>query len=115
MQLISNFPGEDILDVWFDSGISWHTFAAEESQKVFYVEGRDQIRGWFQSSISTAYALNQRPPFTHIYTHGFVLDHRNTKVSPKDVMLKFNCKCKFEKIFAGLQKTRFEQKNILNV
>ncbi|HEY2388285.1 MAG TPA: isoleucine--tRNA ligase [Candidatus Binatia bacterium] len=76
---------EDILDVWFDSGVS---FAAVVEQRPelggradLYFEGRDQHRGWFQSSLLTAVATRDRAPYDTVLTHGFFLDEDARKMS----------------------------------
>ena len=75
----------DILDVWFDSGVShyavldvWpgHRWPAD-----MYLEGSDQHRGWFQSSLWPALALREKAPFKTVLTHGFVLDENGKAMS----------------------------------
>jgi isoleucyl-tRNA synthetase len=72
--------GRDILDVWFDSGIS--QFAVLEKRQGLshpadlYLEGNDQYRGWFQSSLIPSMALRGRPPFRTVLTHGMTLDEK---------------------------------------
>ncbi|GJQ14436.1 hypothetical protein GpartN1_g6227.t1 [Galdieria partita] len=76
--------GMDTMDVWFDSGCSW---AALESKNYFrvpadlYLEGGDQHRGWFQSSLLTCVATKGRAPYLKALTHGFVLDEKGVKMS----------------------------------
>ena len=79
----------DILDVWFDSG-STHVFTFEEpidphwpraSQADLYLEGSDQHRGWFQSSLLEAVGTSGRAPYKGVLTHGFVLDDQGRKMS----------------------------------
>lgn len=83
--LPSDFPegnyrkGSDTLDVWFDSGSSWTSL--ENGPADLYLEGSDQHRGWFQSSILTSVAVNGHAPYKKIVTHGFVLDKNNRKMS----------------------------------
>ncbi len=102
----------DILDVWFDSG-STHAFTLEDPQhfptlagikrvrdggkdRVMYLEGSDQHRGWFQSSLLESCGTRGRAPFDIVLTHGFVLDEKAQKMSksdgnvvaPQDVMSK---------------------------
>jgi isoleucyl-tRNA synthetase len=102
----------DILDVWFDSG-STHAFTLEDPQhfptlagikrvrdggkdRVMYLEGSDQHRGWFQSSLLESCGTRGRAPFDIVLTHGFVLDEKGQKMSksdgnvvaPQDVMSK---------------------------
>lgn len=70
----------DILDVWFDSGSS-HNFVLENNQADLYLEGNDQYRGWFNSSLITSFIKNGRAPYKNIFTHGFVVDNNNNKMS----------------------------------
>jgi isoleucyl-tRNA synthetase len=103
---------DDILDVWFDSG-STHAFVLEDpqhfpalahvkreadggSEAVMYLEGSDQHRGWFQSSLLESCGTRGRAPFDIVLTHGFVLDEDGRKMSkslgnvtaPQDVIQK---------------------------
>jgi len=74
----------DIMDVWFDSGSSHHasmvldgiTYPAD-----LYLEGSDQYRGWFNSSLSTGVAITNKSPYKTVLTHGFVLDKDGRKMS----------------------------------
>ena len=72
----------DILDVWFDSGTTF-TFALNPEQipADLYLEGSDQHRGWFQSSLLVGAALLSQAPYKNLMTHGFVLDHQGRKMS----------------------------------
>ena len=79
----------DILDVWFDSG-STHVFTVENpidphwpkaEQADLYLEGSDQHRGWFQSSLLEAVGTSGRAPYKGVLTHGFVLDDQGRKMS----------------------------------
>ncbi|GER08257.1 isoleucine--tRNA ligase [Iodidimonas muriae] len=75
----------DILDVWFDSG-STHSFVLEEREELnwpasLYLEGSDQHRGWFQSSLLEACGTRGRPPYEAVLTHGFTLDADGRKMS----------------------------------
>lgn len=75
----------DIMDVWFDSGSS-HEGVLEERPELkrpadVYLEGSDQYRGWFNSSISTAVAVTGRAPYETIISHGFALDGEGRKMS----------------------------------
>jgi isoleucyl-tRNA synthetase len=75
----------DILDVWFDSG-STHSFVLEdrddlESPAELYLEGSDQHRGWFHSSLLQSCATRARAPYKAVLTHGFVLDEQGRKMS----------------------------------
>ena len=77
----------DTLDVWFDSGTThWHVMrgshAAEHAFPAdLYLEGSDQHRGWFQSSLLTGCALDGRAPYKALLTHGFVVDGKGRKMS----------------------------------
>ncbi len=89
---------EDILDVWFDSGVSHQSVIRARPGLQFpadlYLEGSDQHRGWFQSAILTSMPIEGRPPFKNVLTHGFVVDGEGRKmskslgnvVSPQDVI-----------------------------
>ncbi|ESQ78010.1 isoleucine--tRNA ligase [Asticcacaulis sp. YBE204] len=75
----------DILDVWFDSG-STHAFTLEgrentQSPADLYLEGSDQHRGWFQSSLLESCGTRGRAPYKAVLTHGFVLDEQGEKMS----------------------------------
>ena len=74
----------DIMDVWFDSGTS-HVAALKErygvSQADVYLEGSDQYRGWFNSSLSTSVALTDEAPYKTVISHGFTLDGEGRKMS----------------------------------
>ncbi len=76
---------DDILDVWFDSG-STHAFVLEERPDLkwpasLYLEGSDQHRGWFQSSLLESCGTRGRAPFDAVLTHGFVVDEDGRKMS----------------------------------
>jgi isoleucyl-tRNA synthetase len=77
--------GEDIFDVWFESGSSWHAVIDEEKELRFpadlYLEGSDQHRGWFQLSLIPALAATGGAPFRAVDTHGFVVDEKGEKMS----------------------------------
>lgn len=77
--------GNDTMDVWFDSGTSWAGVcqAREElrSPADMYLEGSDQSRGWFQSSLLTSVATQGHAPYKKVLTHGFVLDEKGMKMS----------------------------------
>jgi len=66
----------DILDVWLDSGVSWLSVLGEDAVADLYLEGSDQHRGWFQSSLVMSTALRGRAPYKEVLTHGFVLDEK---------------------------------------
>jgi len=75
----------DTLDVWFDSGTT-HFAVLEHRDELtnpadMYLEGSDQHRGWFQTSLLTSEAMYQRPPFKQVLTHGFVVDENGRKMS----------------------------------
>jgi len=78
----------DILDVWFDSGTShWCVLdqraelARKPGDQVMYLEGSDQHRGWFHSSLLTATAMHGRAPYDAVLTHGFTVDAQGRKMS----------------------------------
>jgi len=75
----------DILDVWFDSGVS-HRCVLDERAELgrpaqMYLEGSDQHRGWFQSSLLTSVAMHGTAPYREVLTHGFVVDAEGRKMS----------------------------------
>ncbi len=72
----------DIMDVWFDSGSSWASVLKDSDCVAdLYLEGSDQHRGWFQSSLLTSVAAQGRAPYRNVITHGFVLDSKANKMS----------------------------------
>jgi isoleucyl-tRNA synthetase len=75
----------DIMDVWFDSGSSHQAVLVERDDLVrpadLYLEGSDQYRGWFNSSLSTAVAVTGKAPYKAVLSHGFVLDGEGRKMS----------------------------------
>lgn len=76
--------GTDTMDVWFDSGSSWAAVVKQRCLKYpvdMYLEGSDQHRGWFQSSLLTSVATNGVAPYQTVLTHGFVLDEKGNKMS----------------------------------
>mmetsp|Transcript_7783 Transcript_7783/g.11199 ORF Transcript_7783/g.11199 Transcript_7783/m.11199 type:complete len:1048 (-) Transcript_7783:38-3181(-) len=77
--------GTDTMDVWFDSGSSWAGVAKGRGELAYpadlYLEGSDQHRGWFQSSLLTSVAANNQAPYKTVLTHGFVLDEKGFKMS----------------------------------
>ena len=92
---------EDILDVWFDSG-STHAFVLEGRPDLkwpadLYLEGSDQHRGWFHSSLLESCGTRGRAPYNGVLTHGFVLDEQGRKMSkslgnvtdPADIMKEY--------------------------
>jgi len=78
---------EDILDVWFDSGVSYEAVLSSRNYKDLdypadlYLEGSDQHRGWFQSSMIASVAVNGKAPYKNVLTHGFVVDGEGKKMS----------------------------------
>ncbi len=78
---------KDIMDVWFDSGVTWKTVVEKRHAELghipvdMYLEGSDQHRGWFQSSLLTAMATEGKAPYKEVLTHGFVLDGEGRKMS----------------------------------
>lgn len=77
--------GKDILDVWFDSGVAWAAVQKRreglEYPADIYLEGSDQHRGWFQTSLLASMATEGRAPFKALVTHGFVNDLQGRKMS----------------------------------
>ncbi len=77
--------GTDTMDVWFDSGSSWAAVAQQRDELHYpvdmYLEGSDQHRGWFQSSLLTSVAVNGHAPYKSVLTHGFTLDEQGRKMS----------------------------------
>jgi len=75
----------DVLDVWFDSGTSWLHVLEKNDQLTYpadiYLEGSDQHRGWFHSSILTSVAINRQAPYRQVLTHGFTVDQNGRKMS----------------------------------
>lgn len=76
--------GTDILDVWFDSGVSWSAVLDPEGHGVqtdLYLEGSDQHRGWFQSSLLCSLMSQKKAPYKTCLTHGFIVDEKGHKFS----------------------------------
>ena len=75
----------DTMDVWMDSGIAHktvsHLFDHITNEADLYLEGSDQHRGWFQSSLLTSVAINKHAPYKEVLTHGFVVDENGHKMS----------------------------------
>ncbi len=75
----------DTLDVWFDSGVSHFCVLTAREDLSFpadlYLEGSDQHRGWFQSSLLTSIAMNNTQPYRQVLTHGFTVDDKGHKMS----------------------------------
>ena len=75
---------ENIFDVWFESGCSWHSVIRQAGLQVpvdLYLEGSDQHRGWFQLSLLPALGATGAPPFKTVLTHGFTVDEKGMKQS----------------------------------
>ncbi len=75
---------KDIVDVWFESGTSWKAMAAKDPSHEsidLYLEGSDQHRGWFHSSLLVGIGLMDRAPYKEVITHGFVLDDQGLPYS----------------------------------
>jgi isoleucyl-tRNA synthetase len=91
----------DILDVWFDSGVSWAAVLEPNEDMSFpadmYLEGSDQHRGWFHSAILTCVGTRGHAPYRSVLTHGFVVDGEGRKMSksrgnvvvPEEVIQKY--------------------------
>ena len=91
----------DILDVWFDSGSTWSAVADSRPELRYpadlYLEGGDQYRGWFQSSMLTSIAVNGAAPYKEIITHGWTVDgqgkvmHKSlgNAISPQDTIKEY--------------------------
>ena len=93
----------DIMDVWFDSGVTWRTVVEKRSAELghtpvdMYLEGSDQHRGWFQSSLLTSVAVENKAPYKQVLTHGFVFGEDGRKMSkslgnyirPDDIIEKY--------------------------
>jgi isoleucyl-tRNA synthetase len=80
----------DVLDVWFDSGVTHYAVIGQRPElqqgtagqyKVMYLEGSDQHRGWFQSSLLTSSAIQGHAPYNDVLTHGFAVDANGRKMS----------------------------------
>ncbi|MBP3503250.1 MAG: isoleucine--tRNA ligase [Clostridia bacterium] len=73
----------DIMDVWFDSGSTHESVLAERGlpEANMYLEGSDQYRGWFQSSLLTSIATKGKAPYKEVLTHGYVVDEKGRKMS----------------------------------
>ncbi|MBA3989227.1 MAG: isoleucine--tRNA ligase [Idiomarina sp.] len=90
----------DTMDVWFDSGVTHYCVLDQDEHLAWpadlYLEGSDQHRGWFQSSLMTGVATKGKAPYKHVLTHGFTVDQDGRKmskslgnvVSPQEVMNK---------------------------
>uniref|UniRef100_A0A182TE99 isoleucine--tRNA ligase n=1 Tax=Anopheles melas TaxID=34690 RepID=A0A182TE99_9DIPT len=91
--------GRDILDIWFDSGVSWLTVLGKERVADLYLEGVDQFTGWFQSSLLTSVAARGKAPYRAIFVHGFAVDEHGMKMSkslgnvicPQQIAKQYGC------------------------
>lgn len=75
---------EDIMDVWFDSGSTWNGVLREQGLPYpadVYLEGSDQYRGWFNSSLICGVAVTGKAPYKELVSHGFTLDGKGNKMS----------------------------------
>ena len=73
--------GNDILDIWFDSGVSWSYAMDDKKVADLYLEGVDQFTGWFQSSLMTSVGIRDIAPYKNIFVHGFTVDENGKKMS----------------------------------
>ena len=94
---------KDIMDVWFDSGVTWKAVVEKRNAELghtpvdLYLEGSDQHRGWFQSSLLTSIATQGKAPYKSVLTHGFVFGEDGRKMSkslgnyirPDDIIEKY--------------------------
>lgn len=98
----SSFDKEtDTMDVWFDSGSSWRAVIEKREHQPtpvdVYLEGNDQYRGWFQSSLLTSIATQGKAPYKIVITHGMIVDEERQKmskskgngISPDDILKKY--------------------------
>uniref|UniRef100_A0A182P581 isoleucine--tRNA ligase n=1 Tax=Anopheles epiroticus TaxID=199890 RepID=A0A182P581_9DIPT len=91
--------GKDILDIWFDSGVSWLTVLGKDRVADLYLEGVDQFTGWFQSSLLTSVAARGTSPYRAIFVHGFAVDENGMKMSkslgnvicPQQIVKQYGC------------------------
>ncbi|TDG50256.1 hypothetical protein AWZ03_003161 [Drosophila navojoa] len=91
--------GNDIFDIWFDSGSTWSAVLKDQPQQVadLYLEGYDQFTGWFQSSLLTSIAARNCAPYKALFVHGFTVDEKGHKmskslgnvISPKQITKKY--------------------------
>jgi isoleucyl-tRNA synthetase len=110
----------DILDVWFDSGVSWSAVVNQRPELAghadLYLEGSDQHRGWFHSALLTSVAVTEKAPYDTVLTHGFTLDGTGRKMSkslgnvidPQDVIKKQGAE--LLRLWVGAQDYREDQR-----
>jgi isoleucyl-tRNA synthetase len=91
----------DIFDVWFESGVSWAAVLEKRPELAYpadmYLEGSDQHRGWFQTSLIPSVAMHDRAPYKTVLTHGFVMDGEGrpmskslgNSISPDEIIKQF--------------------------
>ncbi len=118
-----------ILDVWFDSGSTWRAVLQNSRYESgtypasMYLEGSDQHRGWFHSSLLVSCAINEKAPYKSILTHGFTMDERGEKMSkskgnviaPKDALKEFGSEIlRLWVAMSDYQNDQRISKNILN-
>lgn len=89
LQTSTLIPAQDILDVWFESGASHHavlecTHPELGYPAALYLEGSDQHRGWFHSTLLEAAGYKDTPPYQQILTHGFIVDAKGRKMSKSE-------------------------------
>ncbi|XP_063159728.1 isoleucine--tRNA ligase, mitochondrial [Candoia aspera] len=74
--------GQDVLDIWFDSGTSWaHVLEGTGERADLYLEGKDQLGGWFQSSLLISVATQKKAPYRTLIVHGFTVGEKGEKMS----------------------------------
>jgi len=84
-EALEYYKTTDTMDVWMDSGLAHHTVSQNHASVDFpadlYLEGSDQHRGWFQSSLLTSVAIHAKAPYQQVLTHGFTVDETGKKMS----------------------------------
>ncbi|KAG1714387.1 Isoleucine--tRNA ligase, mitochondrial [Nymphon striatum] len=82
MNISDNYEkGEDILDIWFDSGCSWNFVLGDQRKADYCLEGLDQLGGWFRQSLFTRVGILGDAPYKNLYVHGFAVDEKGKKMS----------------------------------
>ena len=98
--------GNDTIDVWIDSGVSHKAVCAVHPElrdpADMYLEATDQHRGWFQSSLMTSIALNNRAPYKICVTHGFVVDVDGKKISNRHLRQADGCRSFCRQVMAPI-------------
>ncbi|MGX7582480.1 class I tRNA ligase family protein [Candidatus Vidania fulgoroideorum] len=115
---------KDTMDVWFDSGVT-HYSIMKNKKSDFYIEGRDQYRGWFNSSLITSYMINKDSCYKNLIVHGFVLDENGNKLSkslqnyvnPEFLIEKYGSEILRLYILSNnyLKNVNFSEKKIINI